>query len=105
MELVFLFGVVMKWLVPPRIKVFEALGCIADGRISVEDDFKLKNSSLTTLGLNVAKVFSSSKGKFYTVTWSQENNAIMSNLANCKFARHRETLFHNAIICLIGKMN
>ncbi|MCX6704905.1 MAG: hypothetical protein NTY48_02085 [Candidatus Diapherotrites archaeon] len=55
----------MKWLIPRRVKVFEALGCIADGRIE--------------LSSNEAKVFSSSRGKFYTVILDFEKKVIMSN--------------------------
>ncbi len=54
----------MKWKIPPRIKVYEALGCIGDGRIEVSG--------------NEAKVFSSSRGKFYSVRYDGKS-AIMSN--------------------------
>lgn len=53
------------WKLPPIIKVYEALGCIADGRIQVED--------------NGAKVYSSSGNKCYTVTYDPESSAIMCN--------------------------
>ena len=53
------------WKIPPIIKVYEALGCIADGRVELDG--------------NTAKVFSSSRGKFYTVTYDPEKNAIMAN--------------------------
>lgn len=55
----------MKWDLPPKIKIYEALGAVADGRIEVEGDS--------------AKVYSSSKGKFYTVTYDASQNAIMCN--------------------------
>lgn len=54
-----------KWKIPPIIKVYEALGCIADDRVELDG--------------NSAKVFSSSRGKFYTVTYDSERNAIMAN--------------------------
>ncbi|MFH1802756.1 MAG: hypothetical protein ABH864_04910 [archaeon] len=54
----------MKWKIPPKIKVHEALGCIGDGRIEVNG--------------NEARVFSSSKGKFYSVKYDGKN-AIMCN--------------------------
>ena len=54
----------MKWAVPPKIKVYEALGCIADKRIEIEG--------------NEAKIYSSSKGKYYSVKYDGEN-AIMCN--------------------------
>jgi hypothetical protein len=53
------------WKLPPIIKVYEALGCVADGRIKVEG--------------NVAKVYSSSGNKFYTVTYDPALNSIMCN--------------------------
>ena len=55
----------MKWAVPPAIKVYEALGCLADQRIEIEGDS--------------AKISSSSKGKYYTVTYDETSNAIMVN--------------------------
>jgi len=55
----------MKWKIPPRIKVHEALGCIADGRIIVKG--------------NEAEVFSSSRGKSYSVRYDPEKKAIMAN--------------------------
>jgi len=55
----------MKWKIPPRIKVHEALGCIADKRIIVKD--------------NEAEVFSSSRGKSYSVKYDPKKNAIMAN--------------------------
>ena len=54
------------WKIPPRIKVFEALGTLGDKRIE--------------LGIGKsAKVFSSARNKFYSVTYDQETNAIMAN--------------------------
>ena len=55
----------MYWKLPPIIKVYEALGCIADGRIHIEG--------------NTAKIYSSSGNKFYTVTYDSATNAIMCN--------------------------
>lgn len=60
-----LYYTYMKWKIPPRIKVYEALGAIADERIVVED--------------NTAKVYSSSRGKYYTVEYNPEERAIMTN--------------------------
>lgn len=51
------------WKFPPIIKVYEALGCIADQRIQIDG--------------NSAKVYSSSGNKFYTVTYDPKKNAIM----------------------------
>ena len=53
------------WSLPPKIKIYEALGCLADGRIEITN--------------NTAKVYSSSRGKYYTVTFDQSANAIMCN--------------------------
>lgn len=53
------------WKLPPTIKVYEALGCIADGRMEADG--------------NTAKVFSSSRNKYYTVMYDPDQNAIMAN--------------------------
>lgn len=55
----------MKWKNPPIIKIYEALGAVADDRIEVYG--------------NVAKVFSSSRKKFYTVSCDEDKNSIMAN--------------------------
>ena len=55
----------MKWKIPPKIKIYEALGCIADNRIIEEN--------------NEIHIYSSSKNKFYTIQYSEKQNAIMSN--------------------------
>jgi hypothetical protein len=55
----------MKWKIPPKIKIYEALGCIGDKRIEI-------------LG-STAKVFSSSRNKFYSVSYNEESNTIMAN--------------------------
>jgi hypothetical protein len=53
------------WKVPPKIKIYEALGSIVDKRIEVDG--------------NTAKVYSSSGNKYYTVTYDPDTNAIMCN--------------------------
>lgn len=53
----------MKWKHPPITKIYEALGSVADERI------ELVGSS--------AKVYSSSRNKFYVVSY--EPGAIMAN--------------------------
>lgn len=53
------------WKLPPLIKVYEALGCVVDNRIEIVG--------------NEAKVYSSSRGKFYTVKYSPDTNTIASN--------------------------
>ena len=55
----------MKWKHPPIIKIYEALGTVADGRIDVVGDS--------------AKVFSSSGKKFYDVLYDPAGQAIMAN--------------------------
>jgi len=55
----------MKWKIPPKIKIYEALGSIGDKRIEVT--------------INEAKVYSSSKGKFYTIKYDSKSNSIMCN--------------------------
>jgi len=53
------------WKLPPTIKVYEALGAIADNRIVVEG--------------NTAKVYSSSGNKYYDVVYNPDTTAIMCN--------------------------
>ena len=55
----------MKWKHPPIIKIYEALGSVADGRVEVSG--------------NSAKVHSSSGNKFYTVTYDTGSQSIMVN--------------------------
>ena len=55
----------MKWKHPPIIKIYEALGTVADGRVKIDQ--------------NKAKVFSSSGNKYYDVVFDKESRAIMSN--------------------------
>ncbi|OQB06419.1 MAG: hypothetical protein BWY19_00230 [bacterium ADurb.Bin212] len=54
-----------KWKTPPVIKIYEALGAIADGRISVNGDR--------------AEVYSSDGNKKYDVIFCESENAIMAN--------------------------
>ncbi len=55
----------MKWKHPPIIKIYEALGSVADDRLEVSG--------------NTAKVYSSSGNKFYEISWDPEKCAIMTN--------------------------
>lgn len=55
---------------PPRIKLYEALWAVADERIVRE---KTEDSIIS------AKVYSSSRGKYYTVTYDPTHHAIMAN--------------------------
>lgn len=54
-----------KWKHPPLIKIYEALGAVADGRIEVTGD--------------QAKIYSSSGNKFYTVRYDPTTKSIMAN--------------------------
>jgi len=51
----------MKWKHPPIIKIYEALGSVADGRVEVSG--------------NTAKVFSSSGNKFYVVSYDPKKTS------------------------------
>ncbi len=55
----------MKWKTPSIIKIYEALGCIADDRLEIN-------------GLE-GKVYSSSRNKFYTINYDPKSNAIICN--------------------------
>ncbi|MFA6602048.1 MAG: hypothetical protein WCT02_04295 [Candidatus Paceibacterota bacterium] len=55
----------MKWKLPPPVKIYEALGSVADGRLEM-------------LG-NSARVYSSSRNKFYEVIFDPETKSIMAN--------------------------
>lgn len=62
-----------KWKKPPKIKVLEALGTLADGRVHLNG--------------NTAKVYSSSGNKFYEVKYDAANQAITAN-DNGSYWRH-----------------
>lgn len=53
------------WKIPPKIKIYEALGSLADRRVQLDG--------------NSAKVYSSSGNKYYTVSYDAESNSIMCN--------------------------
>lgn len=57
----------MRWKTPPTIKIYEALGALGDGRVEMNED---KTS---------AKVSSSSRNKYYDVSYDPEKHAITSN--------------------------
>ena len=54
-----------KWLHPPMIKIYEALGSVADGRVDISG--------------NTAKVYSSTGNKYYDVTFDSIKKEIMTN--------------------------
>ncbi len=55
----------MKWDIPPDIKIYEALGAVADERVKADE--------------NRAKVYSSSGNKFYDVEYDADSGSIMTN--------------------------
>ena len=55
----------MKWKHPPTIKTYEAIGAVADDRVEVSG--------------NTAKVYSSTRNKFYDVIYDPEKREIMCN--------------------------
>ena len=55
----------MIWAKPPLNKVYEALGAIADDRVEIDG--------------NTAKVYSSSRNKYYDVAYDPGKNTIGSN--------------------------
>lgn len=55
----------MEWKEAPLIKIYEALGSIADDRVKIEG--------------NAAKVYSSSGNKYYDVIYDPDQNAITAN--------------------------
>lgn len=55
----------MKWKHPPITKIYEALGSVADGRVEVEGE--------------TAKVYSSTRNKFYEISYDPISNSIMAN--------------------------
>lgn len=55
-----------RWAVPPRAKIYEALGAVADARV-------------TLTGPTTAEVTSSSGDKTYSVTWSPDMTVFSSN--------------------------
>ena len=78
----------MEWVVSPKRKhVYEALGCISDNRIELDLN-------------NGAKVYSSSRNKFYNVTFDPKNNAIMCN-DNTSY--YTDTLSYPCIALLLTK--
>ncbi len=63
------------WQMPPRIKVLEALGAVADERVIV------------SIGKNQAMVHASNGKKTYNVSYDESQNSIVSNDNGSYFAR------------------
>jgi hypothetical protein len=55
-----------RWKMPPLLKIYEALGALADGRVQLEDE-------------QHATVLSSDRGKTYQVEVSSDGRTIYSN--------------------------
>jgi len=64
----------MLWGKPPMIKIYEALGAVADGRVEIIPMAEVKPPPWEG-----AKVWSSSRNKFYEITYDPAENAIMAN--------------------------
>ncbi|MDE1925440.1 MAG: hypothetical protein KGH79_04695 [Patescibacteria group bacterium] len=79
----------MKWQHPPIIKIYEALGSVADGRLELDG--------------NSAKVYSSSGNKFYTVTFDPNSQSIMVN-DNASFYKGYLGYPAIAYLMLIGEL-
>ncbi len=78
----------MKWKKPPIIKIYEALGAIADERITITETS------------TSARVYSSSGNKYYEVSYDPANQAIM---ANDNASYWKGTLGYPAIAFLLTK--
>jgi hypothetical protein len=55
----------MKWKHPSITKIYEALGAVADDRVEVSE--------------NTGKVYSSSRKKYYDISYDSTTDSIMSN--------------------------
>lgn len=80
----------MKWEHPPIIKIYEALGAVADERVELDG--------------NSAKVFSSSGNKFYTVTYDPSSRSIMVN-DNASFYKGYLGYPAIAYLMLVGELH
>ena len=60
----------MFWNTPPKKQVYEALGCLADGRLEV--------TGTDDSGIIRAKVYSSSRNKYYDVSFHYGINAFIA---------------------------
>ncbi|MBI5734047.1 MAG: hypothetical protein HY973_03850 [Candidatus Kerfeldbacteria bacterium] len=80
----------MLWKLPPRIKVYEALGAIADGRVELVDEHN-------------AHVHSSARQKTYDVSWNLETNEITSN-DNGSYWQKYLSYPGLAVLMLLGKL-
>ena len=80
----------MLWKLPPRIKVYEALGAIADGRVELVTEHN-------------AHVHSSARQKTYDVSWNLETNEITSN-DNGSYWQKYLSYPGLAVLMLLGKL-
>jgi len=77
----------MRWAKPPKIKIYEAVGTVVDGRVEING--------------NSGKVFSSSGNKFYSVEWDGGKKIICNDNASYYVGY----LGYPAIAFLIEKKN
>lgn len=82
----------MIWAQPHISKIYEALGAIGDKRIEL------------SASKNEAKIYSSSKDKFYNVTWNDDLSEIMSN-DNSAFFAGKLSYPMIAILMIKGKVD
>jgi hypothetical protein len=54
---------------PPKLKVYEALGALADGRVEVEGIFTYEGRCFSA----------STSGRSYTISYNPDTNIIISN--------------------------
>ncbi len=74
----------MFWKIPHKIKIYEALGAIADNRLEISS--------------SGVKLYSSSRNKFYSIVYDSKTNSIMCNDNASYF---EETLGYPAIAYLM----
>lgn len=72
----------MLWQLPPKFKIYEALGAVADNRIEIVSSIQTQSElfeSETSSDIITAHQFSSSKNKYYTISYNSKTQEIMSN--------------------------
>ena len=80
----------MYWIHPPLEKIYEALGALADGRVEVDG--------------NSARVYSSSRNKFYIVHYDPDTQSIMTN-DNASFYKDYMGYPALAYLMVIGELS
>jgi hypothetical protein len=70
------------WPLPPKIKIYEALGAVADNRLKIVSNSEIQAGLFEDQGgqeIIVARQYSSSRNKYYTITYNPNTNQIMTN--------------------------